>query len=367
MLTTHNICKEKSLCFVYHLPTALPYQVSSDIALEACRKNGYENISIIDVYGDCSLTDRRVTRHEVWDANCVQSLFNVDYAFCGFYQDIAIIVNTIPEPLLPKKIVNIWHGMPIRTIGFQNPIERQSPLMLGLEGHQQRIHHCVQSDFYRDVFVSAFNTSKEQVHRIGNLRTEVPQKTLPVIIGEKKISKTVLYAPTNGRRQYSSLSERMGVRYNLLELNNFLLENHILLLVKQHDQELPIPLSSSTNILPFNEYFSRQGKTSASEVISNIDILITDCSSLAIDAIDFKTPLIMLSPTPEYLRSNPLLFSKSDLYGNSPKTFDDLCDAICAATNGKFRGQPNFSRLLDINNKANRTPSQNLIETIIGL
>lgn len=367
MLSDNNIHQDKSLCFVYHLPAALQYQASTDVALEACLKKGFKNISVIDVHGVCALSDSSMTRHNTWDVACVQSLFNVDYLFCGFYQDIAIIVNAIPGSLLPRKIINIWHGMPIRTIGFQNPLEREEAGMLALEGHQKRIHHCVQSEFYEDVFASAFNTCKKQVHKIGNLRTEILQKEIPGTIGDQRKSRIVLYAPTNTTNSWESLSERMGVPFDLCELNNFLLENHILLLVKQHDLELPIPLHNFSNIFTLNEYFSKWGKITASEILSTIDLLITDCSSIAIDAIDFKTPLIMLTPTREYLANNPLLFSQKDLFGSSPKTFEDLRNAICASMNGDISGQPNFSRILDTNEKSIRAPSQNLIETFLGL
>ncbi|VVO42259.1 CDP-glycerol glycerophosphotransferase family protein [Pseudomonas fluorescens] len=203
------------------------------------------------------------------------------------------------------KAINLWHGRPIKKIGYDSPVERnwiEEKSKKGLEIPYSRWDYVFSYD-------SAHSKIIEQCWRIPTCK--IIEKSPPGpshnILNPNTYSKyafVILYAPTF--REYMSefaLLRSPEVRL-WLEKNNvaILFRGHPSRGKKLNTEELhPNIINVTTNP---NIY----------EIFLQADLLITDYSSIVFDFLEFKKPTLLLwDGLEKYSETYSLYLNKSDI------------------------------------------------------
>ncbi len=192
--------------------------------------------------------------------------------------------------------VNLWHGVPIKTIGFD--IKNDPMYNASFTSRFLYPHHYTRSDYVlstsqkvSDLFALAFRVEVQQCLAVGYPRNEIlsyseeniinfiekyePAQTKALIHKLKAYKKVFIYMPTwrdNGR----DFIKHAGIDFEVL--NNILQEkNYCLILKLHHLTSLSVDFDVSKNIILFDK------KLDVYPVLPFTDCLITDYSSIYFD------------------------------------------------------------------------------------
>ncbi len=197
------------------------------------------------------------------------------------------------KPSREKKIIETWHGIPVKPIGFSiiNPTIDYCKM---LKEHAKIIDSfLVSSEYVAQIFNESLHINPRKFLLTGQPRNDLliqkkartPISTL--IDLPEADSRIVLYAPTfrdSGANPFFNFPD-----FDLSGLIDFLNENNITLLLRPH-------ISDSSNVQPFlNErikLFSSEQCPEMNESLADIDLLITDYSSIFIDYLLLDRPIL---------------------------------------------------------------------------
>ena len=177
-----------------------------DVALNAFIEFTNFPLYVIDESKFCQLRHERIV---FLDPNSQEfQIQTKSFVFCSFFQDIYrfIPVLNIDTGI---KILNIWYGMPLRTIGFDDFYEKDFEEIKAVDKYQEFIERFVCSPIYYDVFSKAFKTSINKIHCIGNLR----RSTKPIDFRLRTLgAKIIFFTPTaNNFLGLLSISQQLGL------------------------------------------------------------------------------------------------------------------------------------------------------------
>ena len=313
------------LLFVYRLAEKLNYQASMDMAVQAFVDAGFKNITIVDFHSQCNL--RKLDSIEVIKekTDFFSSTSKSDFVFCGFSQDIATVIALIPKNS-KTQIINIFHGMPLRNVGFLDRAERNWQPTVKIIQNNHRVHHFVASPFYSKFFSAAFVAQPSKVHEIGNIRDEIKHSELACSDRLAKFEQVDFYTPTTDPYTKSStLNEKLCFDFSDDEFDKLLIKNKVCFIVKQHPLETKLNLEKFENIINYEELF---GDLAVQKVLQLADILITDGSSVAVDFFVYGRPVILVKPSKSYLFARELVLPNSVFYHRSPCNFEEFHQTI---------------------------------------
>jgi len=232
--------------------------------------------------------------------------------------------------------VDLWHGLPIKTI---------YSLIKGNEKNR----YCTNVD-YRIVTTS---TTKKLLERAFNSPT-----TKHVIIGQprniileskneiEKISpvkydkntKKILYLPTFRQSKFFEYNGKFtwfaDNNFNLKTFNKFLKENKITIFVKLHPaEEASLDLSKETlsNIIVFRTEDLIKKNVDLYNLLPEIDVLITDYSSVYYDFLIYDKPIIFtFGDIDEYRKERGFIYDDFENFvpGKVVKTQKELEEAL---------------------------------------
>ena len=241
-------------------------------------------------------------------------------------------------------ILQLWHGMPIKTIGF---LEKSIPTetLNSYDYFGKNAHFFVTSDIYKQLFISIFRANPDNIHITGQPRTDLcfeNNKELSSFLNVDKYKKVVLYMPTykealrGNKKDIDAKLENIFYMedYNDEVFNNFIQNEDILFLLKPHPfDELNYISLRENELIPKNVKLILNldlvGKGFHLYNLFNFaDLLITDFSSIAIDFMILDKPMIFLSNLSEqYSNNRGFLFSHNChrfMLGDSVQNFATL-------------------------------------------
>ncbi|MDR1853041.1 MAG: CDP-glycerol:glycerophosphate glycerophosphotransferase [Propionibacteriaceae bacterium] len=196
-----------------------------------------------------------------------------------------------PIPPHRQRVVNLWHGMPLKTIGnLEKP---------GTITEQYFTNVLATSDFFAGIMARAFNCPREDVLVTGLPRCDELFRPLvpPAFAGHQRL---VCWLPTFRRSESRGLIDSTGdVELPLLqnprqlaELNEALASADTMLLVKFHPlQTLTRTWEDLSHIRFINQSTLDENGTTLYRLLGGCDALITDYSSVFIDYLLLNRPI----------------------------------------------------------------------------
>lgn len=225
------------------------------------------------------------------------------------------------------KLINLWHGIPLKKVEFDNDKKSQSILV--------KFHEFVASYTYKNLYIvspkgliSNILTSSFKIPLEKSINYGFP-RNFPLTnielgyfedISDKfsNFSKKLLYCPTwrdNGSIDFLSLSFP-----DINRLNDVLKKKNYVLIVKVHPFQFKNVKTNFSNI-----YFI-EPKMDIYSLLLKVDLLITDYSSILFDFLLIRKPICFYPfDYNDYITQNRgLYFNYTDLLDNIKWNFEEL-------------------------------------------
>lgn len=241
--------------------------------------------------------------------------------------------------------VNLWHGMPLKNIGFLENVDNVGEKYLRSEKRKfEKMDYIIAtSKIMRSTMSSVFYTDVRNIFITGQPRNdflflEDSKEKLNSCMDKiefDKYKKIIMYIPTfrNGLGKSDSdvkLYNMLNLKkYNENELNNFLEHNNYLLLIKFHPfEENVFKESNFSNIKILESKQLSKSLITLNEFINISDLLITDYSSVYFDYLLTNKPILFINTDEnEYIKKRGFLFDNPNFWRPGPKV-DNLYDLI---------------------------------------
>tara|TARA_B100000795_G_scaffold269402_1_gene258663 strand:- start:779 stop:1990 length:1212 start_codon:yes stop_codon:yes gene_type:complete len=192
-----------------------------------------------------------------------------------------------------KNIINLWHGIPLKRLSLQVKIIRESK---SRNRFQKFSSICVASTFEQFLMASCFDMHIDDVWVTGTPRNDYLLNPNNDLINKNEYlnKKVILYAPTWREYGKSSLFFPFEDK-NLEDLNAFLEKEDAYLLLRGHREEIVRVKGSNSNqklsrILSANQDIFPDTQ----RLLSHVDILVTDYSSIYLDFLLLDKPIIFI-------------------------------------------------------------------------
>lgn len=222
------------------------------------------------------------------------------------YVITAEVLDIFPFISNRTKLIQLWHGVPIKKIGYDYYADRaqesKKKKILGKNFSYSRFDYLsVDKEEYIRIFSSAFKMDQGKIKVHGQPRNHVLMQNATVEVngieafaGIDHRKRKILYAPTyraNEHENIALLNEIVNARNDVfLEKNNCLiiLKLHPFLTSKKFYKELE--LSNFKSFIDYSSYSDIQ------ELILLSDALISDYSSLVLDYTITGKPINIFAP-----------------------------------------------------------------------
>lgn len=242
--------------------------------------------------------------------------------------------------------IELWHGMPLKKIGYDDTVSKGNRTFLHKVGlllnkkyflwrsfiTLKNFRTLASARFFIPFLQSAFDLPKEKILPVGLPRTDAlffhhEENLLEKIKSDFPKSKTVLYMPTFrtgvwSKEPFNPFTEKY--EFDLSEFSRFLENQNLVFLYKPHfvDLELGQKESLSKRFIFINE----ESYDELYNFVGQVDILMTDYSSIYFDFIATKKPVI-LSPfdLEEYIAtSRAHYFDYAEIEGAKAKNWHEF-------------------------------------------
>jgi len=262
------------------------------------------------------------------------------------------------ELSIETKLIYLAHGNPFKkpvfdAKNFRTIFSTKYDYDLMIKLLVRMDYHISCSDNFNEILKKAYKIKISKIFTTGYPRNDLLFcKENQFIINLKKkinisndIKQIFLYAPTfrENKRAHFPLSEEL-----LNDLNNYLEENHSILILKPHSLEEVIDYKNLKNIriAPQNQDIQ--------ELLLISDALITDYSSVFLDYILTKNPIIFFAYDLDFYRN-----TRGDLYfdyesfvpGPIAKTGAELIELIKTISNWSLNYKEKIEEILYFSHK----------------
>ena len=249
-------------------------------------------------------------------------------------------------------VLQLWHGMPLKTLGY-NEKNINKNIYKQYRQCGKNAYFFVSSDIFKLSMIASFLMKSNKIFITGQSKTDCiltdrNRKEISEYINYSKYDKVVIYAPTykeakrNKRRDINKKFENIFYfdDYNENSFYNLLEEKNILFIIKPHPFDEPFYKEYKQKIthqnikIVFDEDM-KENNFYFYEFFSFADLMITDFSSIAIDYLINKKPVIFLNALSEQYNKNRG-FILEDNYeilmpGAKASNFNELTSAIIDA------------------------------------
>lgn len=197
--------------------------------------------------------------------------------------------------------ISLWHGMPLKKIAYLSEQE-----YIGMEDFPAK--RIATSEVMRSIIAAAFHEKASNVYITGQPRNDYLFHQLSIDVFDKKNKKTILYAPTFRENQNSggysdgeAISESNFLRvpdFDIDALDRFLEHHDAQLLIKLHpfEENAFIDVTLTRNIKIIRTSALQELGLDINHLLRDVDILITDYSSVYFDYMLLNRPIIFVIP-----------------------------------------------------------------------
>ena len=266
--------------------------------------------------------------------------------------------------------VNVWHGMPIKRIGWM------------LEGDQGVAcsHTLATSPFWAEIMERAMKP-RGVVSPIGlprNDRLFSERDKVLGKLGQPGDRKLLVWLPTY-RRSVRGLPRTDGAGagnvfempdVNPDDLNGFLKERNALLLVKPHPMATFDTSREWSNLLIVDDAWLRERRISLYELLGATELLISDISSVVIDYLLLDRPVIhAFADLREYESSRGFTVEPIEEYFAGPVAANagELMDAMDRVLSGEDPDAGKRRKLMDLSHRHRDGGATRRLLELIGL
>lgn len=235
--------------------------------------------------------------------------------------------------------INLWHGIPIKKIGYDNKKESFRYTMYYKIREiiwylpTRKTYHFSTSDKLTEIFKSCFKTDSRHVIQIGQARNDCFFNGCLKKQSYKSIeyAKAVVYMPTHRNEGKTKID--VTKIFDLGKLNLFCKDNSILFVIKKHfyHKHEETDLTQLSNIVDIT-----QNDVDSQELLYNADVLVTDFSGCYIDYLLLDRPIIFYNyDYGDYiLKDRELYFDYNAVTpGTKARNFDEFIEALEDAVN----------------------------------
>jgi len=240
---------------------------------------------------------------------------------------------------LPKRQVrmNLWHGMPLKAIGYLNIHGDNSTI-------PKSSFTLATSDLYQDIMSKVFALSLDNVFVTGqprcNLLFEKSNCLNKLGITRESYKKIIFWAPTYRHSLDFKIKDGLFNHHlpilkenELEELNIYLKSIDTFMLIKLHPMDIlnSYDFELFTNIKVIKDRVLLEESCQLYSLLSEVDILLTDYSSIYIDFLLLDRPIIFaIDDFEAYKNTRDFVFKKPEQYmpGHLVSTLKSLKTAL---------------------------------------
>jgi CDP-glycerol glycerophosphotransferase (TagB/SpsB family) len=267
-----------------------------------------------------------------------------------------------------KVLINTWHGTPLKAMFFADSGDTKSNLKRILWLNKKISAFIVSSKLEAATLAECFLINPRKFYYLGQPRNDIllknpADKTLPNIIGTiPEYKKVILYCPTYRRDAPTEFFPFDD--FDLQHLNNFLEENKIIILLRGHVYNKK---SEKENFSERVIDFGFEICNDVNLILPEVDIMVTDYSSIYIDYLLLDRPCIFVPyDLEEYKRKRGLLYDDYDFWapGHKVLTYKEFIAAIGEIVSGRDVYK---NRREEINRQFNYYQTENSCEKVFKL
>lgn len=268
-------------------------------------------------------------------------------------------------------VVNLWHGMPLKKVGAYDN-----------KSFMQKSSFAIStSKFYQSIISKAFLIQLEHVLISGQPKNDLLFLDLDVLsklnVDKKKYSFIILWTPTYRKSKVGDV--RLDGHYEgefpainnekLIELNSYLNELNMFMIIKLHPMDVSNDKKyreySNISIIT-NDKFNELNVT-LNSLLNNIDVLLTDFSSIYIDFLLLNRPIAFLCDDIEhYSASRGFVISNinSIMPGDKLKNIKELQQFLKDIHSGIDNYEGDRINVCNVLNEIKNNSCKNLLDEI---
>lgn len=251
-----------------------------------------------------------------------------------------------------RLIINLWHGVPLKKIALLDP-NLKKPARLYFKKIFSENYTCVLTTSHELVPLMArsFAIGEDRIKVWGQPRNDgmFQLNDRDKILGSlypdlPDYTKTVLYAPTF--RDYGQVQLFPFRDFDLEQMEAFLEEKKMILFIRTHVAEQG---SAAPYLGRRIRFLGNEQAEDVTGILNIFDCLITDYSSIYIDYLLTRKPMIFLPyDRQRYLDGRGMNFEYDDVTpGPKPETFAGFLDALSLEKNSFKSERDRVNRLFN--------------------
>jgi CDP-glycerol glycerophosphotransferase (TagB/SpsB family) len=267
-----------------------------------------------------------------------------------------------------KILINTWHGAPLKSMFFADSGDTKSNLRRIARLSKKISAFIVSSKLEAATLAECFLINPQKFRYLGQPKNDILLKAhtsniLPDVIENiPEYSKAILYCPTYRRDSPTRIFPFDDL--DLTHLDSFLEANKLIILLREHVYE------KGTKKQDYPErvlHFGFDICSDVNAVLPEVDILVTDYSSIYIDYLLLDRPGIFVAyDLEDYKERRGLVYDDYEFWapGYHVLTYRDFVTAIEEILSGKDRYK---TRRREINRQLNYYQTENSCEKLFEL